>query len=45
MKLLKDPGNTRVCKDVPLPPQIPLSSRTIFKDNGYIDWMYLKKFI
>ena len=30
MELLKDPGNTRKVKDLPLPPAKPLRSETLF---------------
>jgi len=34
MELLKDPGNTRVFKGLPLPPQRPLKSDTLFQKGG-----------
>ena len=33
MELLKDPGNTRIVKGLPLPPQRPLKSDLIFQNN------------
>ena len=34
MELLKDPGNTRVFKGLPLPPQRPLKSDLLFQKTG-----------
>lgn len=34
MELLKDPGNTRICKGLPLPPSRPLKSELLFQKNG-----------
>ena len=35
MELLKDPGNTRVVKGLPLPPQKPLRSDILFNKEGF----------
>ena len=34
MELLKDPGNTRICKGLPLPPSRPLKSELLFQEKG-----------
>lgn len=34
MELLKDPGNTRVFKGLPLPPQRPLKSELLFQKGA-----------
>lgn len=34
MELLKDPGNTRVFKGLPLPPQKPLRSELLWQKGG-----------
>ena len=44
MELLKDPGNTRVYKGLPLPPQKPLRSDLLFQ-NGTIQLGLLKEFL
>jgi hypothetical protein len=44
MELLKDPGNTRVFKGLPLPPQRPLKSELIFHKTG-IQVNSLKEFL
>lgn len=35
MELLKDPGNTRVVKGLPPPPQKPLRSELLFQKDGF----------
>jgi len=44
MELLKDPGNTRVFKGLPLPPQRPLKSELLFQKAG-IQINVLKDFL
>lgn len=44
MELLKDPGNTRVFKGLPLPPQRPLKADILFQKNG-IQINILKDFL
>jgi hypothetical protein len=44
MELLKDPGNTRVFKGLPLPPQRPLRSEMLFQKTG-IQVGMLKEFL
>lgn len=44
MELLKDPGNTRVFKGLPLPPQRPLKSELLFPKGG-MQISYLKDFL
>jgi hypothetical protein len=44
MELLKDPGNTRACKGLPLPPHRPLKSEVLFQKNG-IPIGLLKEFL
>jgi hypothetical protein len=44
MELLKDPGNTRVFKGLPLPPQRPLRTELLFQKNG-IQVGLLKEFL
>jgi serine/threonine-protein phosphatase 2B catalytic subunit len=44
MELLKDPGNTRVCKGLPLPPHRPLRQELLFQKNG-INLGLLKDFL
>lgn len=44
MELLKDPGNTRVFKGLPLPPHRPLKTDIIFHKNG-IQINILKDFL
>jgi hypothetical protein len=44
MELLKDPGNTRVFKGLPLPPQRPLKSDILFQKTG-IQINILKDFL
>lgn len=44
MELLKDPGNTRVCKGLPLPPQRPLRHDLLFPNNT-INIALLKDFL
>jgi hypothetical protein len=33
MELLKDPGNTRIYKGLPLPPQKPLKSDLLYQND------------
>jgi hypothetical protein len=44
MELLKDPGNTRVFKGLPPPPQKPLKSELLFQ-GGKIQVVLLKEFL
>lgn len=44
MELLKDPGNTRVFKGLPLPPQRPLKTELLFQKSG-IQVGLLKEFL
>ncbi len=44
MDTLKDPGKTRVVKNLPLPPHRPLSPDVLFKD-GVIQVNLLKDFL
>jgi len=44
MELLKDPGNTRVFKALPLPPHRPLKSELLFSKTG-IQISILKDFL
>jgi hypothetical protein len=44
MELLKDPGNTRVFKGLPLPPHRPLKSEMLFQKGG-IQVPLLKEFL
>ena len=41
MELLKDPGNTRAFKGLPLPPQRPLKSELLFQ-GGKVQVTLLK---
>ncbi len=41
MELLKDPGNTWVCKGLPLPPQKPIKADVMFQ-KGVIQINFLK---
>ena len=44
MELLKDPGNTRVFKGLPLPPQKPIKSEILFQ-GGKLQTNILKEFL
>jgi hypothetical protein len=44
MELLKDPGNTRVFKGLPLPPQRPLRSELLWQ-KGALQVGLLKEFL
>lgn len=44
MELLKDPGNTRVFKGLPLPPQKPIKTELLFQ-NGQVQVLILKEFL
>ena len=44
METLKDPNNTRVVKNLPLPPQKPLPNAYIF-EGGKVDWQLLHSFL
>ncbi len=44
MELLKDPGNTRVFKGLPLPPHRPLRSELLFR-KGTVQVGLLKDFL
>jgi len=44
MELLKDPGNTRVFKGLPLPPQRPIKTELLFQKTG-IQVNILKEFL
>lgn len=44
MELLKDPGNTRVFKGLPLPPQKPIKTELLFQ-NGQVQVPILKEFL
>ena len=44
MELLKDPGNTRKIKEVPLPPSQPLKNDVLFQ-KGKIQIPLLKDFL
>lgn len=44
MELLKDPGNTRVFKGLPLPPSRPLKSELLFQKGG-VQVGLLKEFL
>jgi hypothetical protein len=44
MELLKDPGNTRIFKGLPLPPQRPLKSDLLFQKGG-VQISVLKDFL
>jgi hypothetical protein len=44
MELLKDPGNTRVFKGLPLPPSRPLRSEMLFPKGG-VNVSLLKEFL
>lgn len=44
MELLKDPGNTRVYKGLPLPPQKPMKSELLFQ-GGLVQVGLLKEFL
>lgn len=44
MDLLKDPGNTRVFKGLPLPPQRPLKTELLYQ-KGVIQVNLLKDFL
>lgn len=44
MELLKDPGNTRVFKGLPLPPSRPLKTELLFQKGG-IQVGLLKEFL
>lgn len=44
MELLKDPGNTRVFKGLPLPPQRPLRSELLWQ-KGTLQVGLLKEFL
>ncbi len=41
MELLKDPGNTRFCKGLPLPPQKPIKTELMFQ-KGAVQISFLK---
>jgi serine/threonine-protein phosphatase 2B catalytic subunit len=41
---LKDPNNTRVVKELPLPPERPLDTAQIFRDN-LVDWRLVRQHI
>jgi serine/threonine-protein phosphatase 2B catalytic subunit len=39
---LKDPKKDRVAKQLPSPPQRPLASHVLFKQNNEVDWQTLR---
>jgi serine/threonine-protein phosphatase 2B catalytic subunit len=42
MEELKDPKKDRMVKALPPPPQRPLASHLVFKENNEVDWVVLR---
>lgn len=40
---LKDPKKDRMVKQLPVPPQRPLATHILFRQNNGVDWQILKE--